>query len=191
MNILFSVLISLALVSPGKQEFSVDKKVSKLEWVGKKVTGQHEGTINVESGTIQVSDGKITGGMLSIDMNSIIITDLEDPETNAKLKGHLESDDFFGIKNHPKASLKINEVKHIEGKKHEIIADLTIKGKTEKVVIPANIIMEDNKVVAIGEVAIDRTKFGIKYGSGQFFEDLGDRMIDDEFIVKFKVGAKS
>lgn len=189
-----SILLFTAGVFAGEtkaKELKVNNKISSIEWIGKKVTGQHEGTIMVKEGTVNVEGGVLKDGMLVIDMTSILVTDIEDAETNAKLKGHLYSEDFFGVENHPTATLKINNTKQVEGENYLIMADLTIKGHTEKVEIPAIIKMEDNKLVAIGEVEIDRTKFGIKYGSGSFFDDLGDKAIYDNFVVKFKVGATS
>jgi polyisoprenoid-binding protein YceI len=173
-----------------KKTYKVDTKVSSVEWIGEKVTGTHTGTISVKEGNVILEGENIVGGSISIDMNSIVVTDIEDEGTNAKLKGHLMSDDFFGVKNHALASLKISSSKHVEGKKHIIMGDITIKGKTEKIEIPVTVMTLDTKVVIIGEAKIDRTKFDIRYGSGQFFEDLGDRMISDDFTIKFKVGAK-
>lgn len=185
----FALLIGASSIAK-EGNHKVDQKVSSIEWVGKKVTGEHSGTIKISEGTINVEGDKIASGDITIDMNSIAVTDIKDAETNQKLKGHLMSDDFFGVNNFPTANLKINKTEKIEGNKYKVHADLTIKGKTEKVEFPAVIMMEDNKVVAIGDLTIDRTKFGIKYGSGQFFEDLGDRMIYDDFTISFKVGAK-
>lgn len=190
---LFASLFSLLLLAnEGKEKvYSVDNKVSSIEWIGEKVTGSHEGTIMVKEGSVVIENGKIVSGTLFIDMTSIEVTDIEDEGTSAKLKGHLSSDDFFGVNAHPTAKLEITSVKHTEGKQHIIIGKLTIKGTTQPIEIPATVMMEDNKVVVIGETKIDRTKYDIRYGSGQFFDGLGDRMIYDEFTVKFKVGAKS
>lgn len=180
-------LFSTALFAGGG-EYTVNQKTSSLEWTGKKVTGMHEGTISIKEGKVNVKDGEIQNGVLIIDMRTITVTDIEDEGTNAKLKGHLTSDDFFGVANHPLATLKITKVE-AKGDKHHIHGELTLKGITEKVEIPATIKMEDNKLVAIGTAEIDRTKYGIKYGSGSFFDDLGDKAINDMFSVKFKVGA--
>ena len=189
LSIATALTLSLAVFAGGEEKYSVDNSISKMEWVGKKVTGQHNGTVTVKSGDVMVEDGMITGGTLMIDMNSIVVLDIKDEETNAKLLGHLKSDDFFSVEKNPMAKLVITKVEE-KGDKYHIHGDLTIKGITEKVEIPAKIKMEDGKVVAIGETEIDRTKFDIRYGSGKFFEGLGDKMIYDNFIVKFKVGAK-
>jgi len=189
LSIATALVFSLGVYAGGEENYTVDNSISSMEWVGKKVTGQHNGTIKVKEGTVTVSDGMITGGTLMIDMNSIVIEDIKDEGTNAKLAGHLRSDDFFSVEKYPMSKLVINKVEK-KGDKYHIHGDLTIKGKTDKVEIPAEIKMENGKLVAIGETEIDRTKWDIKYGSGKFFEDLGDKMIYDNFVVKFKVGAK-
>ena len=189
LSIATALVISLASFAGGGEKYSVDSKVSKMEWVGKKVTGQHNGTVTVDGGEVTVEDGMITGGTLYIDMTSIVVEDIKDPETNGKLKGHLMSDDFFSVENHPKAKLVITKVEK-KGDKYHIHGDLTIKGITSKVEIPASITMENGKLVAIGETEIDRTNYDIRFRSGKFFDDLGDKMIYDNFVVKFKVGAK-
>ncbi len=188
-SILF--LATTLTAGEGEKELKVNKKISSIEWTGKKVTGQHQGTIMLKEGSINVDGDQLINGILVIDMNTIMVTDIEDEETNAKLKGHLYSDDFFGVKKNPTAVLKINSTKKVKDDNYIIMADLTIKGHTEQIEIPAVIMMVDDKVVVIGEVEIDRTKFGIKYGSGSFFDDLGDKAIYDNFTVKFKIAATS
>jgi len=171
------------------ETYKVNKKLSKLDWVGKKVTGKHEGTIGIKTGEVQIEDGKLIGGSLTVDMNSIAVTDIEDPKDNAKLKGHLSSDDFFGVKKHPTSNFEVTKVEHKEGNDYILYGNLTIKGHTEKVEIPSTMLIKGDKVTIVGEIEIDRTKFGIKYGSGSFFDNLGDRAINDLFTVKFSVAA--
>jgi polyisoprenoid-binding protein YceI len=191
-NTIAALTLSMAVIAGGSktETYKVNKEVSNIEWVGKKVTGQHNGDISVKDGQLLIENGMIKSGTLEIDMSSIVVKDIEDEGTNAKLQGHLESDDFFGVETYPTSTLKINKVEKKEGDTYHIHGDLTIKGKTEKVEIPAEITMKDDKLVAIGETEIDRTKFDIKYGSGKFFDDLGDKMIYDEFTVKFKIAAR-
>lgn len=184
-----ALFLSIALFAGGNEEYKVKKEMSSLDWIGKKVTGSHNGTISIKDGMVMVENGKITGGTLIVDMTTIIVEDIEDAETNAKLVGHLNSDDFFGSANNPTSTLKINKVEQIKGDNYTIHADLTIKGKTEKVEIPATIKNKDGKLVVVGETQIDRTKFDIKYGSGSFFDNLGDKAIDNLFTIKFKVAA--
>jgi polyisoprenoid-binding protein YceI len=176
-----------------EKSLTVNKKVSKVEWVGKKVTGQHNGTLAVAKGEVFLNGTTVTRGTILLDMNSIVCLDL-DGEYNEKLVGHLKSDDFFSVANYPTVTFNFSKVEEIKEKTstatHLLIGELTIKGITHPVTAPAEVVVRGNSLVAIGEVKIDRTLFDIKYGSSNFFEGLGDKAIDNDFIVNFRIGAK-
>lgn len=156
---------------------------SSIVWTGKKVTGQHTGTINIKSGNIDIQDGVLKGGNFVIDMNSIVCTDMEG-EYGKKLEGHLKSDDFFGVPNHPTAEVVITSVNTGEVRnRYDITADLTIKGITHPITFSA-ILGED---MAKAKITVDRTKYDVKYGSGSFFDGLGDKMIYDDFELDLTV----
>jgi polyisoprenoid-binding protein YceI len=176
------------------KELSIDPAQSTIKWTGKKVTGQHHGVINLKSGTVEVDKDALKGGQFEVDMTSIKNEDISDAENNAKLTGHLKSDDFFGVNKFSTATFKITSVKPLKGQKdatHEITGDLTIKGITHPVTFPAVVEVKGDKASAQGKVTIDRTKYGIKYGSGQFFENLGDKMINDTFELDLDLKSKS
>lgn len=166
-----------------KETFNIDTESSKIYWVGKKVSGEHSGYLLLGGGSIFVKNDKVLGADVKMNMNSIEVTDLEG-EWKDKLVGHLKNDDFFAVDKFPTATFKITSV---EGT--EVVGDLTIKGITHKISFPANVSVTDGKVTASGTASIDRTKWDIKYGSGKFFSDLGDRMIHDEFEIKFELVA--
>ena len=149
---------------------------SKVVWKGYKVTGSHEGTISLKSGSLSFNEDKLTGGEFVMDMTSLIVTDLEG-EYKGKLEGHLKSDDFFGIENFPTASLIFNEVKSTGKNSYSVTGDLTIKGKTNPVTFSISIY--GNKATA--SLKIDRTKYDVKYGSASFFDGLKDKAIYDDF----------
>jgi len=161
----------------------VDTEKSTISWVGKKVTGQHSGTIGVKSGELLMDHGTLKGGSFVIDMTTIAVTDLKAGQGKEKLEGHLNSDDFFGVETNPEASLKITKVMGLGKGMYKVLADLTIKGKTEEVSFDANV--KDN--MATAELTIDRTKFDVKYGSGSFFDNLGDNMIYDDFVLNINL----
>lgn len=170
---------------------ALDTQQSHVKWVGKKVTGQHNGIITIKSGEMELDGNNLKGGKVEIDMNSIACEDIKDTETNAKLIGHLKSDDFFGVEKHPTSTLVIKSVKPAaKGAKdatHEITGDLTIKGTTHPVTFPATVEVKSGKVHATGKVEIDRTKYNVRYGSGKFFQNLGDKTIYDNFELTFDV----
>lgn len=123
------------------------------------------------------------GGSFEIDMQSIKNTDIENEEYNQKLVGHLKSDDFFGVEKYPKASFVIKEVDQKNASKYHVKGDITIKGTTKSIEFPVEISMMDDKAVASASITIDRSEFDIRYGSGSFFDGLGDKMIYDDFTL--------
>lgn len=175
-------LVALVTLSTTAQTKKVDAAKSTINWVGKKVTGSHEGTINLKDGALVFKGKKLVGGNFTVDMTSINTTDL-DGKGKANLDGHLKSDDFFGTENFPTANLVFKKMIDKGNGVYGVSADLTIKGKTND--IGFEITVAANSATA--DLKIDRTKYDIKYGSGSFFSDLGDKTINDEFELKVKL----
>lgn len=173
--------------------FQVDTKSSSLEWYAEKKTGKHNGTILFSSGEIESDHGNFTG-TFEIDMKSIEDKDLESEEYKKKLENHLKSADFFDAEKFPKAKLIVNSIAPIkdakaDGATHTVKGMLTIKDKTNEIVFDAIIKMESSKISCAGSMVIDRSKFDVKYGSKTFFPEIGDKIIYDEFTLKFNVVA--
>ena len=168
----------------------INTSESSVEWVGKKVTGQHNGTVAVKNGELVIKDGKLEGGSFVIDMTSITSTDLEG-EYLQKLNGHLKSDDFFGVESYPEAKFKITSVtaKGSNGR-FQIAGEMTIKSTTKPVNFDAQLVNNGNKVVAVADIVIDRSEFDVRYGSGSFFDDLGDKTIYDDFTLSVNLVTK-
>jgi len=169
------------------KKFQIVNAQSNIDWIGRKVTGAHNGTIGIKDGTLILTDGKLSGGNFVIDTTSIKILDVTDPATNAQFAGHLASDDFFSIDKYPEASLQITGVsgKHVQG-------DLTIKGITHPVSFDVTVNTDKGDVVtAYGKLVIDRTKYDIKFRSGNFFKDLGDTLIYNDFELQVTITAKA
>ncbi len=188
------VLMSLALVvlavgSISAGDYTVSKSQSSVKWLAKKVTGQHDGTIAFSSGFLNVSNGKPSGGEFIIDMNSIVCTDITDAEWNQKLIGHLKSDDFFSVAKYSTSKLVIKSVESKGGSKYLFKGDLSIKGKTHPTEFEATVSMSGNTASAEGKIVVDRTLYDVRYGSGKFFDNLGDKTIYDDFTLDFKVVA--
>ncbi|PIQ22197.1 MAG: lipid-binding protein [Cytophagales bacterium CG18_big_fil_WC_8_21_14_2_50_42_9] len=175
--------------------YKVDPAQSNVTWNGKKVTGEHNGTIKIANGAIQVDKNKVMGGTIEMDMNSIVDLDIKDQEYNQKLIGHLKSEDFFSAEKHPRATFKITSVTPIKGAaagapNYTVAGNLTIKGITNPVTFPAEITVNGNSVAAKSKaVTLDRTKWDIRYGSKSFFANIGDKAIMDDFTIQFNVVA--
>jgi len=179
--IAMTVIIAFSSVSYAtveKDEKQVNIEASKVVWKGYKVTGSHEGTIEINKGTLEFSDEKLVGGNFVIDMTTIGSTDLQG-EYKDKLDGHLKSDDFFGVEKHPTASLVFKEVKQTGKNSYEVTGDITIKGTTETITFDLSVYGSK----ANASIKIDRSKFDVRYGSTSFFDGLKDKAIYDEFDI--------
>jgi len=166
------VFTAFAFTTPIKEKVTITE--SSIIWKGKKVIGSsHNGTIDLKEGYFEFENDALVGGHFEIDMTSITNNDLEG-KYRTKLEGHLKSDDFFSVEKHPTASFKINEVKRSDSS-YSITGDMTIKGITNSVSF--DLIMKGSTSTA--NIEIDRSKFDVRYGSGSFFDDLGDKTISD------------
>jgi len=174
---LLSILFLIPTIVFGGE---VDLKKSTFKWTGTKVSGSHYGMVSLKSAKMDEKEGHIMSGEFVMDMNSMTCSDLQG-EWMDKLIGHLKNDDFFAVDKHPTATLKI---KHAMMGKLE--GTLTIKGISQ----PINLEYKKAGNNYTGTMKFDRTKFGIKYGSGNFFKGLGDKMIHDEVTVEFNVATK-
>jgi polyisoprenoid-binding protein YceI len=175
-KIVFVLLLLCINTTISAQTKPIDASKSKISWVGKKVTGQHEGLINFKEGALIFKNKKIVGGSFIADMTTLTNTD-QSGKDKAKLEGHLKSDDFFAVDNFKTAKLVFKSITAKKGNSYTVKADLTIKGTTNSVTF--DMVVKGN--TALANLTIDRTKYGIQYGSGSFFDDLGDRTIYDEF----------
>ena len=179
----------------GTQTLKLDTSLSTMNWLGKKVTGQHNGTIKIAKGEINIDKDKVVGGSFEMDMKTIVNLDLQDAEFNTKLITHLKSDDFFSAEKFPTSKFEITKVEPFSDAtkpnfNSNISGNLTIKGITKGISFPASVKIENGVLNANADFEIDRTQWDIKYGSGKFFENLGDKMINDNFGISFKITAK-
>ncbi len=192
--LLLSVLSISAMSFTGLPEnggltYNVDTAASSVEWKGYKVTGEHAGTINVKNGNLQFEKGKLTGGSFEMDMTSITPTGMSGG-MQKKLAGHLKSDDFFGAAKYPVSSFVITKVA-TGGKpgSYEITGNITIKETTKEIKFDADVVEKEGQMIAEAAIRIDRTEFDVRYGSGSFFDNLGDKTIYDEFDLNIRLVA--
>lgn len=181
-------IVAMSAYTP--TSYKVDTGASTIIWTGEKVTGKHTGTVKVQSGDLTFDNGSLTGGSFMIDMNSIKCTDQEG-EWADKLVGHLKSDDFFGTTKYPTAKFVITRAIAQDTKgNYKIIGNLTIKETTKEVKFLATATEAAGMVNASGKITIDRSEYNVKYGSGSFFDGLGDKTIYDDFDLQINLVAK-
>jgi polyisoprenoid-binding protein YceI len=182
-NLIFALILMLSGSYVFAQKMAVNTSSSTVEWLGKKIGGQHNGFIEVKNGYFNMEGDQIKGGEVVIDMNSITNVDLKDETYNQKLVGHLKSDDFFGVKSWPTATFTVKSASKFSNGISKVNGEITIKGKTEP--ISFDVIRSGNKYST--KLEIDRSKFDVRYGSNSFFDNLGDKAIDDIFTLDIKL----
>ncbi len=187
-----------AVAEPIGTKFVTDATMAKLMWAGSKPTGTHSGSISVKEGSLYVNDGMITAGSFIIDMNSINVLDLEGKE-KASLEEHLKgtgsegASDFFNVSVHPTAKFEIIEIigtSEQPNSNSTVSGNLTMLGVTKAISFATNIgIGEANITINSNPFTINRTDWGIKYGSKTFFDNLADKFIDDNITLQLSMSA--
>jgi polyisoprenoid-binding protein YceI len=175
-SIALALVVVFATVSASAQTKKVDATKSSINWLAKKVTGQHNGTVNIKDGALVFKGGKLKGGTFTVDMPSMTATDLSG-EYQGKLNGHLKSEDFFSTAKFPTSTLVFKTIGAKAKDVYTVTADLTIKGITNPVTF--DITTTENS--ATTKFMVDRTKYDIKYNSASIFSSIGDKAIDDNF----------
>lgn len=188
MKKLITLIASAALffgsAAIAQDKISIQKEDAKLHWLGTKVVGEHAGDIFISKAHVTMSKGQITGGEINIDMNSITCTDMQG-EWADKLVAHLKDDDFFGSEKHPISTFTIKNLKSKSRTEYIASGDLTIKGITHSIEFPVVITHDKEGTHVSGKAMIDRIKYEIRYGSASFFDNLGDKAINNEFELSF------
>ncbi|WP_460218424.1 YceI family protein [Psychroserpens sp. MEBiC05023] len=179
------------------QKYTVNVSDSSIEWKGFKPTGTHAGTINLDNGVFKTDDGKLQSGTFLIDMTSINVTDLEAGDGKEDLEAHLKGtvegkeDHFFDVAKFPTAGFEITGTESIAAGKTRLSGNLTIKGQKHNISFPVTISNEGDMMTIESEpFTIDRTTWGVNYGSKSVFEGLGDKFINDDMEIKITIKAK-
>jgi polyisoprenoid-binding protein YceI len=173
------------------KNFKVNNEKSTIDWIGRKVTGAHNGTIGVKEGNFRFEDGKPVSGKFIIDTRAIKILDIEDAETNAQFASHLTSDDFFNSDQFPEAVFEITHAEPGDQNLYHATGDLTIKGITHLINTSLHIVTTDDTAVLEAKIVVDRTKFNIRFRSSNFFTNLGDTLIYNNFDLNIHLVAEA
>jgi polyisoprenoid-binding protein YceI len=163
--------------------YNIDNTQSQITWTGREVsTSSHYGTLDFVSGNFEISNGAIVNGEFIVDMTSINNQDMEG-DSKARLEGHLKSDDFFSVESYPTAAISINSSELISDGKWNVSADLSIKGFTH----PVNFEMISSEDGWSANLVFDRSKYDVRFRSGSFFENLGDKLIYDDIELSINL----
>ncbi len=164
-----------------------------IMWQGKRPLVQgylDSGSLLITSGTFSIDSGSISEGEFTFDMSSIQAVQTGSGGGTDSLTRHLQSSDFFDVENFPTARLMITGSVATSQFTHQVSGLLTIKEETHPIEFNAQLLSKDSSARIIATIPVDRTLWGIQYGSGKFFSEIGEKMIDDIFTVSFDINAE-
>lgn len=176
--------------------YNVDVEQSKINWIGSKPAGQHNGIVSLSEGKIMAYDDQLTGGNVVIDMTTVEVQDLEGQDKK-DLENHLmgysngKEDHFFNVTEYPEAKFEITGVEMV-GEQTMLSGNLTLKDTTKNITFPVQVSMndaDDSLILTSEEIVLDRTEWGIEFMSKSFVENLGDNFISDEIKLSFDLKA--
>ena len=173
------ILMCVVTLNYAQQKLEIKTSKSELRWSCDYAFyfGGHYGTIAFKDGYFIKNKGKITGGEFTIDMSSIICTDIENAEANEGLVNHLKNEDFFNVEKFKTAKLVITKVVYHDAVKMKIYASLTIKDITLPVDFQAEVNYKKEQMTT--RFKIDRTLWGITYNSKEVEGALKNGLISD------------
>jgi polyisoprenoid-binding protein YceI len=180
-NLINITILLCSAYSSYAQDKSLNLETSNIRWYGEEITGkQHYGDLKFSSGNIQIKNEVVTNGSFIVNMNSLTVEDLSGGGKK-RLEGHLRSTAFFGVSDHPQASLSISSMVEIDGNSQILDGQLTIKGVTHPINFSLTLTPENN---ASAILVFDRSKYDVRFRSGSFFDELGDKLILDEIKLE-------
>ena len=178
---------TIPIIREGNYTVNVDS--STIKWTGKEITtDSHYGTLGLKQGAVEVSTAGIVSGNVVVDMNSIQCLDMTG-RGKTKLEGHLRSDDFFGVQSFPEAALNFTSLSAETSGEIHFTGDLTIKNITHPITFSGLIHQSGNNYSATINFSFDRTLYDVKYRSGKYFKDLGDKLILDDIDISAKIAV--
>ena len=183
-----------ATANVGSQKLVVDTLASTVAWKGYKPGGSHHGTLGIKQGELSVENGELVSGTFTLDMNKILCEDLTDAKMNEQLVGHLKSADFFDVAKYPEGKFTITTVEKLNDgvNTHRISGNLELKGVSKNITFDANVTNEGTRYKATtATFTIDRTQWGVNYGSKNIFKDLKDSFINDDMEVTITIVANA
>jgi polyisoprenoid-binding protein YceI len=190
-SLLIASLVFADVPAENTTVFKVDAEKSKVYWTGKKIGGEHTGTINLRNSTVNVDGTNVLSATINMDMNSIVCTDVTNEGMNKRLVDHLKSDDFFSVDKHAQSVFEATGFKSTGAGNYDVVGKMTIKGITHEISFPVKVDIKNGQLTANGTATLDRTKWEIRFRSGRFFPDLGNNLIHDEFEIKFDLVASA
>ncbi|MFC4993903.1 YceI family protein [Rubritalea tangerina] len=177
--------------------YQVDLDNSHLKWIGRNLLNSHHGSIAITSGKIEIQSGSLVDAQLEVDFTKITCDDLQGSEWHDVLIAHLESDDFFDTEHFPAGGFRLTDSETLADLNSgalnlKLEGDLVMRGQVHPVTLSASAgISPDGQPALQAHFSIDRTHWGMRYGSGKFFSRLAGHLVNDQIELELKIIGKS
>jgi len=185
--IIITVMLGSFLPAIQAQTYKARPDKTVILWHGKKIGGEHTGTIMLKSAELKMQQNRLVGGTIIVDMTTIADTDIENDGMRKRLEDHLRSDDFFSVERYPEAIFEITGSEVKNGGSINITGNVTIKGITRPLEFVTDLTSSEESIIFTGHIDIDRTLFDVRYGSTKFFDNIADRAINDIFSLDYEL----
>ena len=170
-----------------KGEYQIDKTKSVVRWIGRTPVKFHDGTIDIQEGNFFVDDNGILNGNIIIDMESINCTDLSGGGKKS-LEEHLMNDDFFSVNKFKTSKINISSEMKPNNGLIDFKGNLEIKNISNPISFKSSISKTpEGKYTASSKLTFDRSMYNVKYKSKSFFDDLGDKFINDDIEIELEI----
>ena len=170
-----------------KGEYQIDKTKSVVRWIGRTPVKFHDGTIDIQEGNFSVDDNGILNGNIIIDMESINCTDLSGGGKKS-LEEHLMNDDFFSVNKFKTSKINISSEMKPNNGLMDFKGSLEIKNISNPISFKSSINKTpEGKYTASSKLTFDRSMYNVKYKSKSFFDDLGDKFINDDIEIELEI----
>lgn len=170
-----------------KGEYQIDKTKSVVRWIGRTPVKFHDGTIDIQEGNFSVDDNGILNGNIIIDMESINCTDLSGGGKKS-LEEHLMNDDFFSVNKFKTSKINISSEMKPNNGLIDFKGSLEIKNISNPISFKSSINKTpEGKYTASSKLTFDRSMYNVKYKSKSFFDDLGDKFINDDVEIELEI----
>ncbi|HMO65084.1 MAG TPA: YceI family protein, partial [Verrucomicrobiota bacterium] len=168
---------------------------SRVLWTGRNLLNKHTGAVPLTAGKLTFQQGWLAGGEFTLDLRGLTCTDIADPALNRVLLDHLHGDDFFDTGRFPVTWFIVRRAEPVPGgtpgaPNVRVTGDLTLKAVTQSITFPAVAgRTPDGRAAVQAVLAIDRTRWQVRYGSGKLFHRLGRHLVNDLIEIEVRLVA--
>lgn len=161
-----ALMVGMSGLAGAADILKLNAEKSKIDFVGTKTDGKHVGGFKKFKADAMADFDDPSAGSLEITIDATSLWSDDD-----KLTNHLKNPDFFDVRKYPTIVFKATKISADE-ESAKLTGQMTMLGKTVEVTVPAKVSLTDDDITLTAEFKIDRTKWGMNYGTGKIDNDV-------------------